>query len=102
MKPPDHCQSTKDLAAGRLVLDRLQQKWASYGPPIIVFNKSHSGSRLLARLLLGHGVFLGAERNESEDAFDLMGFVRPMVERHYPDYAKLMREGDPELGSLAD
>jgi hypothetical protein len=81
---------------------RLAEKWARFGPPIIVFNKSHSGSRLLARLLLDCDVFLGAERNESEDAADLMRLVRHLVESYYPDYATLMREGDPELESLAD
>lgn len=82
---------------GSLTLARLAEQWAPFGPPIVLFNKSHSGSRLLARLMLAAGVFLGDERNESEDAAGMMALVRPLVERHYPDYAKLMRQGDPEL-----
>ncbi len=90
------------MRSGVEICARLAETWASYGPPIIVFNKSHSGSRLLARLLLGSGVFLGAELNESEDAADFMRLVRPLVETHYPDYGRLMREGDPRLEALAD
>jgi hypothetical protein len=89
-------------AAGAAALARLAARWAPYGPPVIVFNKSHSGSRLLARLLLSHGVFLGAERNETEDAYGLLDLVRPLVEGYYPDYARLIQEGDPGLEALAD
>jgi hypothetical protein len=82
--------------------EALTGKWAAFGAPIIVFNKSHSGSRLLARLLIGHDVFLGVDRNESEDASGLMDLVRPLVERHYPNYGTVMRQGDPDLESLAE
>jgi hypothetical protein len=44
-----------NLAALRAVRDKLQR----FGPPIVVFNKSHSGSRLLARLLAEAGIFMG-------------------------------------------
>ncbi len=54
--------------------------------PVVLCNKSHSGSRLLARLLDRAGLFLGAHRNESEDAWDLLPVVRYLVIRHYPDY----------------
>lgn len=88
--------------SGRATLKRLAERWQSVGPPIILFNKSHSGSRLLAGLLLANGVYLGADRNDSEDAVGLMDFVRPLVERHYPNYSSLMREGDPALEPLVN
>jgi hypothetical protein len=102
MTMPDPMPTLEHLAAGSRAFEALGEKWAAMGPPIIVFNKSHSGSRLLARLLLAHGVFLGAERNESEDAFGIFDLVRPLVEKHYPDYSGLMRHGDPECAALAE
>jgi hypothetical protein len=61
-------------------------KWQSLPPPLIIFNKSHSGSRLLARLLEEAGVFMGAHQNESQDALDMFDLVRYLVETYYPDY----------------
>jgi len=87
-------------ARGAAMLHDLAGQWSGHGPPIIVFNKSHSGSRALARLLAASGVFIGSDLNESEDAADILRLVEPMVERHYPDYARLMREGDPQLTDL--
>lgn len=86
--------------SGEAALSELQSRWADRPPPIIVFCKSHSGSRVLARLLLAAGVYLGRDRNESEDAVGLLDLVRPMVERHYPTYGPLMRHGDPDLERL--
>jgi hypothetical protein len=85
---------------GERVLARLAERFAPHGPPVILLNKSHSGSRLLARLFLAAGVELGAERNESQDAHRLLRIVRPLVERHYPDYAAFFRKGDPEIEAL--
>jgi len=56
---------------------------------VIVCCKSHSGSRLLARLLAEGGVFLGARCNESHDALDVLAFVEHVVRGYYPDYARL-------------
>src|SRR5262245_13752519 len=84
---------------GTATLARLSEHFAAHGPPVIVFNKSHSGSRLLARMLREAGVFLGAERNESEDSADILRLVEPLVVRHYPHYAALMRDGDADLES---
>ena len=92
----------EETQPGSVTLARLARQWESVGPPIIIFNKSHSGSRLLSRLMLASSVYLGAERNESEDAFGLLDLVRPMVERHYPDYSRLMRDGDPVLEPLVN
>jgi len=71
--------------------------------PIVVFNKSHSGSRLLAELLEESGIFMGAHQNGSKDSLDLLKLVEYLVTRHYPDYAPLwdMRfDGEAELLSL--
>jgi hypothetical protein len=102
MTAPDRSLSDEPLARGARAFEALGKKWAAFGPPIIIFNKSHSGSRLLARLLLGHDVFLGSERNESDDAFGVLDLVRPLVERHYPNYADLMRNGDAGLAAVAE
>lgn len=88
--------------SGSATLARLAQRWAAFGPPVILFNKSHSGSRLLTRLMLASGVYMGSDRNESEDAVGIMNLVRPLVERHYPDFPGLMRDGDPALEPLVD
>ena len=89
------------MTTGAESLDRLARRWSGFGPPIIVFNKSHSGSRMLAKLLMDAGVFLGASRNESEDSADLLRLVEPLVERWHPCWADLMRDGDPDLEPLA-
>jgi hypothetical protein len=70
---------------------------ARFGPPIIAFNKSHSGSRLLARALERSGIFMGAELNESEDALPVLPIVQRLVVDHYPDYRPLLAEGDRDL-----
>jgi hypothetical protein len=70
------------LAAVREELRRLPA-------PIVVFNKSHSGSRLLAKALAGCGVFMGAHLNESHDSLDMLELVRYLVSRYYPDYSPL-------------
>jgi hypothetical protein len=82
---------------GAAMLARLSARFAAHGPPIIVFNKSHSGSRVLAGMLREAGVYMGSRRNESEDPPDMLPLVHLLVERHYPDYAALMRSGDPDL-----
>ncbi len=77
-------------------------RWTPFGPPVVVFNKSHSGSRLLTRLLIDAGVFMGADRNDSEDSADLLRLVMPLVNRWYPHYADLMRQGDVDLAGLVE
>lgn len=67
------------------------------GPPVIVFNKSHSGSRVLTRALAACGVFMGSRLNDSEDALDILPLVEHLLEFHYPDYQRLFSEGDPQL-----
>ena len=64
--------------------------------PVVVFCKSHSGSRLLVDLLEAAGVFMGANRNTSGDSWDLLPIVRYLVTRYYPDYSGVLR-GEDEL-----
>lgn len=69
-------------------------------PPIVVFNKSHSGSRLTAKLLAGGGVFMGAHQNRTRDAWDILPLVRYLVLRHYPDYRAALDGADPMLAEV--
>ena len=84
-------------AVGALELARIARRLAPLGPPVIVFNASHSGSRLLALMLRRLGVFMGSHLNESEDSLDLFELVRYLVEQHAPDYAPLLDKGDVVL-----
>jgi sulfotransferase family protein len=70
-------------------LDRLRARFAGVAPPIVVFNKSHSGSRLLANLLSSQAVFIGGDLNASADALSLLPLVEHLVTAYYPDYAPL-------------
>jgi hypothetical protein len=70
--------------------------------PIVVFCKSHSGSRLLVRLLEAAGLFMGAHRNESGDSWDILPIVRYLVTRYYPDYTGVMRGEDPLLVEMVE
>jgi hypothetical protein len=80
-------------------LAELRARFADLAPPVVTFNKSHSGSRLLARVLAAGGVFIGAVRNESEDSLPLFDVVERLVVDHYPDYGRLL--GDPDPPTLA-
>jgi hypothetical protein len=90
--PPD-----RRRPAGVRQLDRVARRLAPLGPPVIAFNASHSGSRLLALMLGRLGVFMGSNLNDSEDSLDLFDLVRYLVETHAPDYSRLFAEGDPTL-----
>lgn len=70
--------------------------------PIIIFNKSHSGSRLLARLVEESGVFMGAHQNESKDSLDMMELVNHLVCEYYPDYESLWGNRLMKQGKLHD
>ena len=82
------------LGEGMLQLERAARAMSPLGPPVIVFNASHSGSRLLARLLKRLGVFMGSHLNESQDSLDLFELVRYIVEQHAPDFSGLFSQGD--------
>lgn len=90
---------TSRLPVGLL---ELRARLARFGPPIIVFNKSHSGSRLLAQVLSGAGVFMGAEVNESEDSLPVFEMVEYLVKAYYPDFSRFFREADTHALELLD
>lgn len=86
-------------------LDSFRDRFAARKQPVIVFNKSHSGSRMLAQFLSAAGVFMGSHLNESWDSLDLFELVEFLVTRYYPDYSPLWdprRPPDLELAQLLD
>jgi hypothetical protein len=79
---------------------RLAALVARLPPPIVLFNKSHSGSRLAAKLLATAGVFMGAHQNRTRDALDMLPLVHYLVLRHYPDYGPALAGADPLLADV--
>ncbi|RST78601.1 sulfotransferase [Aquibium carbonis] len=82
-------------------MSELRAAFAHLPPPVIVYCKSHSGSRLLARLMMAGGIWLGERRNESEDSADILRLVEPLVLRHFPDFSRLFARGDHDILALA-
>ena len=85
-------------------LGELRDELSAKTPPVVVFNKSHSGSRLLGTLIEAAGVFMGAHQNDSKDSLDVLPLVEHLVINHYPDYAPLWQgsgEGDAALPQIA-
>ena len=76
-------------------LDGFRDAFQRYGSPVIVFNKSHSGSRMLAQLLDGAGIAMGAHLNESWDSLNVIELVEYLVTRYYPDYSPLWQPERP-------
>ncbi|TWB40454.1 sulfotransferase family protein [Nitrospirillum pindoramense] len=76
-------------------IDRLRRRFADLPAPVIVYNKSHSGSRLLAQMLEDQGVFIGGRLNESNDAMAILPLVERLVEDYYPDYQALWDQDWP-------
>lgn len=74
-------------------LDAVSDVYAGLNGPVIVYNKSHSGSRLLALLLAEAGIFMGAHRNETGDSLDVLALVEHLVRCYYPDFARLRSTG---------
>jgi hypothetical protein len=74
-------------------ISALAEVLTALPPPIIAFNKSHSGSRLLARVLGAAGVFMGSGCNESGDSVELLPFVKLSVRRLYPEFWRLGADG---------
>ncbi|WP_148293749.1 sulfotransferase [Azospirillum sp. B4] len=70
-------------------IERLRGRFADLPPPVVVYNKSHSGSRLLAQMLADQGVFIGAKLNESSDAMAVLPLIERLVEDYYPNYQTL-------------
>jgi hypothetical protein len=69
-------------------------------PPIVVFCKSHSGSRLLVEILQRAGIFMGAHCSDSGDSWDMEPLLRYLVIRHYPNYRAVLT-GEDELAAPA-
>ena len=91
-------KESERLAAESLkTIEALARALRPLGPPVIVFNKSHSGSSVLTRALAACGVFMGSRLSDSEDALDILPLVEHLIEFHYPDYQRLFGEGDPQL-----
>ena len=86
---------------GAREIDAIAAVLTAHGPPIVVYNASHSGSRLLTRMLAGMGVYMGANLNASEDSIDIAELVEHIVLEHAPDFTTLFEVGDPMLGDLA-
>jgi hypothetical protein len=81
------------MAEPRLLsgLAAVRDELRPLGPPVITFNKSHSGSRLLAQVVAEAGIFMGAHQNDSNDSWDVLKLVEHLVLRYYPDYSPLWR-----------
>ena len=84
------------------MLTTIREELRRLGPPIVVFNKSHSGSRLLARVIAEAGVFMGAHQNESNDSWDVLKLVEHLVSRYYPDYSPLWKSDRPSDRTLVE
>lgn len=85
-------------ALGISALEGVRAALSDLPAPVVIFNKSHSGSRLLAQLVETSGYFLGNDQNESCDALNVLKLVRYVVERYYPDYTRLWHgEGSRDL-----
>lgn len=76
-------------------LDACREAFRHYGPPVIVFNKSHSGSRVLAKLLSTAGIAMGSNLNGSWDSLDILSLVESLVNRYYPDYSAFWSNDSP-------
>jgi len=83
-------------------LDPLRAEFARLPGPIVVFNKSHSGSRVLAELMAAGGIFMGAHCNESSDSLDMLDLVTLLVDKYYPDYSALWDPNSPRDEELTN
>ncbi|MBB6250103.1 sulfotransferase family protein [Nitrospirillum iridis] len=79
----------RPVGAGGGTIDRLRRRFADLPPPVVIYNKSHSGSRLLAQMLADQGVFIGGKLNESNDAMAILPLIERLVEDYYPNYQTL-------------
>jgi len=82
-------------------LDEARAALSQLPPPVVIFNKSHSGSRLLASLVEASGCFMGNDRNESQDGLHVFELVQYVVEKYYPDFSRLWHGEGREDTALA-
>lgn len=85
-----------DALARANSLSELAAVLADLPPPLVIFNKSHSGSRVLVDLIAAGGIFTGSNLNDSGDALDWMPLVEAGVDLLYPEYWRLGEEADTE------
>ena len=86
--------------SGRLAATPFTAVTAGLAPPVIVFCKSHSGSRLLTAALQRLGVFMGSVLNESLDSLPMLPLVEHTVLRHHPGFADWRTHGDEAAAAL--
>lgn len=89
------------MPTGLAATEALRRRYAGLPPPVIVFCKSHSGSRLLARMLMAAGLWLGSSRNDSEDSPDLLRLIEPLVQAHHPDWSGFFAADAGQTEALA-
>ena len=89
------------MPTGLAATEALRRRYAGLPPPVIVFCKSHSGSRLLARMLMAAGLWLGSSRNDSEDSPDLLRLIEPLVQAHHPDWSRFFAADVGQTEALA-
>jgi hypothetical protein len=91
---------TREIQIG----SHLAQRTAALPPPVVIFNKSHSGSRLLARFAQDQNIFIGAQLNESLDALPFLPLIEHVVGSQYPAFHVLRqaREWPRDLLHLID
>ena len=70
--------------------------------PVVIFCKSHSGSRLLVEMVQRAGVFMGAHCSSSGDSWNLVPLTRYLVIHHYPDPSRALAGEDPLLAPMID
>lgn len=99
---PPRAEDVPAMSASALACPASLRSLIEDRPAIIVFCKSHSGSRLLVRLLEAAGIFMGAHQNESGDSWDLLPIARYLVTRYYPDYSGVLRGDDPLLEDMLE
>ncbi len=89
------------MSTGIAVTEFLRRRYESLPPPVIIFCKSHSGSRLLARLMMAGGIWLGDSRNKSEDSAQFLQLVEPLVKAYHPDWSSFFTSDAELIGDLA-
>lgn len=80
------------MTSNQSLLHGIREELQTARDPVVIYNKSHSGSRLLGALVAQAGVFMGAHQNESNDSLDLLRLVNYLVGSYYPDFQPLWDE----------
>lgn len=62
-----------------MIPDALYRLGERHGSPIVIINTAHSGSRLLAQVLVEAGVYMGCNLNESLDCLEIVPLVEHLI-----------------------